>query len=246
MTFRLYMGWDPLDTVAFEVCAASVKARASIDVEIIPLNQRSLRHRGLFNRPFWCDTDGQFYDLVDHKPCSTEFSFTRFLVPALEEFGSDWVGFCDADMLWRRDIAELVALIDPDKSLMCVKHNHRPDAGETKMMGLRQTSYHRKNWSSLYLIRPDRNTELTPYAVNNNEGSYLHGFRWLSDEQIGALPEEWNWLAGWSDPDINPAVVHFTHGTPDLPGHEEEPFAEEWRAELKGTGLNLAAFPVAV
>ena len=245
MSFRLYIGWDPLDTIAFEVCAASVKLRASIDVEVIPLNQRQLRHRGLFWRPFFCDATGQFFDGVDQKPCSTEFSFTRFLVAELESFGSDWVGFCDADMLFREDIRLLVNLIDPDKALMCVKHNHRPTE-PTKMMGLQQTVYHRKNWSSLFLMRPDRNEWLTKYRVNQEDGSDLHAFRWLKDEEIGGLHEEWNWLAGWSDPDINPAVVHFTNGTPDLPGHRDEPFAEEWRAELKETGLSLAAFPVAM
>lgn len=239
------MGWDPLDTVAFEVCAASVKLRSSVDVEVIPLNQRQLRHRGLFKRPFWCDADGQFYDGVDQKPCSTEFSFTRFLVAELENFGSDWVGFCDADMLFRADIANLIQLIEPDKALMCVKHNHQPPE-ETKMMGLQQTRYKRKNWSSLFLMRPDRNKWLTQYRVNREDGSDLHGFRWLRNEEIGGLPEEWNWLAGWSDPDIDPSVVHFTNGTPDLPGHQEEPFADEWWAELRETGLQLAAFPVAV
>ena len=114
MSFKLYMGWDPLDTLAFEVCAWSVKAQASIDVEIIPLNQRRLRHAGLFKRPFWCDAEGQYYDGIDRRPCSTEFSFTRFLVPQLENYGSNWVGFCDADMLFRSDIAQLVQKIEPD------------------------------------------------------------------------------------------------------------------------------------
>lgn len=245
MTFRLYMGWDPLDTVAFEVCAASVKLRSSIDVEIIPLNLRQLRHRGLFRRTVWCDADGQHYDGKDGKPCSTEFSFTRFLVAELENFGSEWVGFCDPDMIFRSDIARLVQLVDPRRALMCVKHDHRPTE-TTKMMGLKQTIYRRKNWSSLFLMRPDRNRWLTAYRVNSEDGSDLHGFRWLKDEEIGGLPEEWNWLAGYSDPEIEPSVVHFTNGTPDLPGHEDDPFADEWRAELREIGLSLAAFPAAV
>lgn len=245
MTFRLYIGWDPLDTVAFEVCAASVKRHASIDIEVIPLNQRQLRHRGLFRRVCVIDENGQHWDGTDGKPCSTEFSFTRFLVAELESFGSGWVGFCDADMLWREDLAFLLGMIQPDKALMCVKHNHRPTEG-TKMMGLQQTVYRRKNWSSLFLMRPDRNRWLTKYRVNTQDGSDLHAFSWLKDEEIGGLPENWNWLAGWSDPEIEPTVVHFTNGTPDLPGHEEEPFADEWRAELRETGLNLAAFPIAV
>ena len=26
---------------------------------------------------------------------------------------------------------------------------------------------------------------------------YLHRFSWLKDEEIGSLPLQWNWLAGW-------------------------------------------------
>jgi hypothetical protein len=73
----------------------------------------------------------------------------------------------------------------------------------------------------------------------------LQRFQWLEDAEIGALDERWNWLCGWSDPDIDPCNVHFTRGTPDLNGWRNEPFAEEWWAELKETGLKMAAFPLA-
>jgi hypothetical protein len=37
---------------------------------------------------------------------------------------------------------------------------------------------------------------------------------------------------------VDPALVHFTLGTPDLPGHDDDPYADEWRsvARLAGYG----------
>ena len=35
-----------------------------------------------------------------------------------------------------------------------------------------------------------------------------------------------------------------TRGTPDLPGHEKEPFAAAWLDELQESGASLAAFPM--
>jgi hypothetical protein len=29
---------------------------------------------------------------------------------------------------------------------------------------------------------------------------------------------------------VDPSVVHFTEGYPDMPGYENVPFADEWRA----------------
>jgi hypothetical protein len=66
------------------------------------------------------------------------------------------------------------------------------------------------------------NSVLTPDAVNRVHRNALHGFAWLRDELIGALPFEWNWLQ------LEPRAVHFTAGTPDLPGYERAAYADEW------------------
>ena len=154
----MYVGWDPGDVLAFEVCAYTLKRAASVEVELIPLNERLLRRRdpSIYWRPYYVDIEGQRYDGIDDKPCSTEFSFTRFLLPALENYGDEWVGFCDADMVWQADVANLLDLIEGDKALMCVKHDHRPTE-KTKMIGQIQTLYPRKNWSSLFLMKPSAN-----------------------------------------------------------------------------------------
>ena len=231
---RVYMGWDARDALAYDVCRSSLLRHASVPVEIIPLKDWELRHRGVFWRSYRTDAAGQRWDDRDGKPFSSDFSFGRFVVPMLEEYGDEWVLFMDPDMLVREDIAKLFELSAPSlDAVMCVQHKHEPPERE-KMAGLnKQTLYRRKNWSSLMLMKPSRCGELTKYAVNNQSGQWLHAMNWTSDSEIGSLPEEWNWLEGWSSPDIDPKIVHFTRGTPDFEGTEDVPYADEWRGYVR-------------
>lgn len=224
---KVFIGWDPIDIQAYDKCVRSLRAHTKSRVDITPLKQWELRQKGIFWRPYHVDRDGQKWDDRDGKPFSTDFSFTRFCVPALENYDEDWVLFTDPDMLWRADIEELWSLIDPKMSVMCVKHQHEPPE-KLKMGGLMQTRYRRKNWSSLMALNVHKCRDLTKYAVNNQPGAWLHGLLWAPDEEIGGLPEEWNWLEGWSDPEIDPKIVHFTRGTPDMKGCEDAAYAKEW------------------
>ena len=227
---RVYIGWDPRDSAAFEVCCSSLRAHASIPVETVALKDWELRAAGVYWRAYHVDERGQMWDGRDGKPFSTQFSYTRFCVPLLEAYAARPVVYCDADMLWRGDVAELIGLAG-DAALACVKHEHRP-AEREKMTGTIQTVYRRKNWSSLMVLRPGRCVGLTPYAVNNMPRDWLHGLCWIDDADIKGLPEAWNWLDGWSDPAIDPKLVHFTRGTPDMTGYEATAYAAEWRGEL--------------
>lgn len=236
---RVYVGWDGRDALAYEVCRISLLEHSSIPLEVIPLKEWELRRRGLYWRSNRTDAAGQRWDDRDGKPFSTDFSFTRFCVPAMEDYGSGWVLFTDPDMLWRADVADLMVHADYDKAVMCVQHDHSPPEAE-KMGGLKQTVYQRKNWSSLMLMQPSYCTALTKYAVNNQSGQWLHAMCWAEDAEIGSLNEEWNWLEGWSSPDINPKVVHFTRGTPDMPGTEDAAYADEWRRYCKAATVQRA------
>jgi hypothetical protein len=154
-------GSVPPTTCAFNRCSITPRCRSGIE----PLDERRLRHAGLYRRE-WTYEDGQYYDTRDRKPFSTEFSFTRFLVPSL----CQWRGvalFCDCDFLWRTDVAELFALHDPSFAVQVVKHDHNPSE-TVKMEGQAQTRYLRKNWSSLMLWNCDHpsNLMLTPHKVN--------------------------------------------------------------------------------
>jgi hypothetical protein len=231
---RVYVGWDPRDDQAFRVCRDSLLAHASIPVEVIPLKDWELRNKRIYWRGYVMTPQGQMFDDRDGKPFSTAFSFTRFAVPLLEEFRAGLAVFCDADMLWRRDIAELVAEVDskPGKALYCVQHEHNPEAG-LKMDGVLQTNYARKNWSSLMVYRPQLHAgKFTPYMLNQMPGAWLHALLWLRDEELGALSSKWNWLCEESEPLYDPALVHFTLGTPDML-KRALPYGDEWWSYAK-------------
>lgn len=229
MTLKVFIGFDPKDANAFRVCEKSLRDHASIPVEVIGLRDHELRQKQIYWRSYRVDQNGQMWDEEDGKPFSTLFSFTRFAVPILAE-NEDIAVFVDADVMFRGDIAELVkhAIDQPEAAVLCVQHNYVPK-DQIKMTGLLQSQYRRKNWSSVMVMRPKR-CGMTVEKLNIWSGQKLHALEWVSDEDIGVLPEEWNWLEGWSPPAIDPKLVHFTRGTPDMPGYENVPYADEWRA----------------
>jgi lipopolysaccharide biosynthesis glycosyltransferase len=219
--FRIFVGWDPSEVIAYDVCRHSISARASVEVEIHPLKLSELRARGLYYR-------------TGDPLASTEFTYSRFLVPHLAGY-EGWALFCDCDFLWLADIKELIALIDDRYAAMCVHHDHRPRES-TKMEGAVQTQYPRKNWSSmvLYNCGHPANRGLTPEIINQESGAYLHRFQWLTDDLIGAVPETWNWLEGWCDEPVSgtPKVIHYTRGGPWFENWRSVNYADLWLAEV--------------
>lgn len=229
--FPCYIGVDSREEEAASVCIHSLKRHSSVPIFTMELRDSVLRYLGLYDRKFDM-RDGIHYDEIDGKPFSTEFAFTRFLVPSLARLHSGWALFCDSDMLFRGDVAELLELADPAFAVMVVKHQHHPRE-TVKMDGQIQSRYPKKNWSSFMLWNCDHpaNRNLTVDCVNREPGSFLHQFGWLKEEQIGNIPQEWNWLEGSSPASIDPRVVHFTRGGPWMPGYENVHYAEEWRKE---------------
>jgi lipopolysaccharide biosynthesis glycosyltransferase len=228
----VFIGWDEREDVVGRVCESSILRHANGGVILNPLQHRKLRHAGLFWREWRIGDDGQYWDDLDGKPFSTQFSHSRFLTPHLaKQTGAQWAMFVDCDFLFRRDVAELFALADPTKALMCVKHQ-QPDTGARKMDGMKQIQYPRKNWSSLMLfnLHHEANARLTPECVNAADGSWLHQFGWLSDDQIGALPGTWNHLATIDSNDVDPASVHFTLGGPWFDEWPASKWDDEWVA----------------
>jgi len=218
--FPVYVGWDSREDIAFQVCRYSLMRRASVPVTVTPIRRARLRERGAYTR----DADPL---------ASTEFTYTRFFVPWLNDY-SGWALFCDCDFLWLADIAGLLALLDDRYAMMCVHHDHKP-AEKWKMDHREQTVYPRKNWSSmvLYNCGHPANARLTPELINRESGAFLHRFQWLDDGLIGAVPETWNWLEGWCDTPAAgpPNVAHFTRGGPWFDEWQEVEFAELWLAE---------------
>lgn len=228
----VFIGFDEKESDAYQVCRASLLRHASQPLHIVKLDQAALRRAGWYRRE-WRQEGPDRIDMGDLKPFSTDFAFSRFMIPGLSLY-QGWALFCDCDFLFTQDIAKVFDLVDDRYAVMCVKHEHNPTE-KTKMGGVVQTRYHRKNWSSFVLWNNAHieNAMLTGYVVNEWPGSWLHAFSWLKDELIGELPREWNWLAGVDEPlKRTPAGIHFTLGVPTIPGCEKTPYAELWRSVL--------------
>jgi hypothetical protein len=212
---RIFIGFDPRETVAYNVLAHSIQARASAPVAIAPLALSQLK---------------QVLTRERHALQSTDFSFSRFLTPYLSGY-EGWSLFMDCDMLMRDDVAKLWELRDERYAVQVVKHDHKPRE-TVKFLGSAQTAYAKKNWSSVMLFNNARCTALTPEYVNRASGLELHQFKWLaSDALIGALPHRWNHLVGYDAPTEDIALAHYTIGGPYFAEYARCPLADEWRAE---------------
>ncbi len=213
---RIFIGYDALEKEGYDVLCHSIHARASRPVSIAPLMLSQL--------------GGLMWRAKDPKQ-STEFSFSRFIVPALCDFEGPAL-FLDSDMLVVDDVARLWDLYDPACSVQVVKHDHVPKA-ETKSLGRPQSAYPRKNWSSVMLFNCGRCKALTPDYVNSATGLELHRFLWTTDDLIGELPHRWNHLVDYDPPApiADLSNLHFTTGGPWQPDSRDCGYAGEWRAE---------------
>ena len=210
---RIFVGYDEREAIAFHAFNQSLIENSSDILSISPLILRALPGYQELH------TDG-----------SNSFIYSRFLTPYLNDF-KGWAIFADGDMVCKADIAELWALRDSSKALLCVKHNYKTKASK-KYLGNKNQDYPRKNWSSLVLWNcehPD-NRILTPEFVQNQSGSFLHRFNWLSDNVIGDLPVEWNWLAGEYPDNYEAKIIHYTLGTPCFSDYRESEMSDEWHA----------------
>lgn len=214
---RVFIGFDSRETVAFHTLAQSIHSRASRPVSITPVMLSQLS--GVMTRE-------------RHALQSTDFAFSRFLVPYLCGF-EGWAIFMDCDMIVLDDIANLWALRDDRYAVQVVKHDHKP-VEQTKFLGQAQTQYEKKNWSSVMLFNNSRCTALTPEYVNSATGLELHRFRWLQTEDlIGEIPHRWNHLVDY-DPTVPVSEVsnlHYTIAGPYFDQYRECSYSAEWFAE---------------
>ena len=219
---KVFVGYDTREDIAYQVCKHSIESKQS-DASVRPLKQQELRDAGWYTRG------------ID-KLASTDFTFTRFLIPELCNF-KGWALFMDCDMILKTDIKELFDQADNQYAVMCVQHDYSPSA-TTKMDGQQQTVYPRKNWSSVMLFNCGHksNQTLTQDLVNNPEitGAYLHRFSWLKDKEVGELSPEWNWLVGhYKEPkDGTPKLIHYTEGGPWFENYRNCEYHQDWKDEL--------------
>tara|TARA_R110000765_G_scaffold121108_2_gene217109 strand:- start:429 stop:1139 length:711 start_codon:yes stop_codon:yes gene_type:complete len=222
------VGYDSREDIAYQVCRHSIYRRSTLPIEIYPLKHKELRDRGIFWRPWLTAGSGQTVDCIDGRPFSTAFSHTRFLTPHIaKERGYEWALFVDCDFLFIEDVAKLFAYADDKFSVMCRKFEYFVSSA-SKMDGMKQTGYDKKLWSSLCLWNTNSFFP-TIEQVNSRDGAWLHQFKWLAEEQIGEIPEEWNWISGT---DSVPKAIHFTEGGPWMPGYDKREYAHLWKKEL--------------
>lgn len=240
----IFIGWDPAEMRAWNVAATSLRrhSRRWHDVSRLALDE--LQAKGIYQRPTRM-VDGQLWDVISAAPMSTGHAIARFFIPALCGY-QGWAVFTDGDVLFRADVDDLLALADPRYAVQAV-HQQQPAGEAVKKSGHAQTAYPRKNWSSVMLLNCEHpaHAALTREVLHTWPGRDLHAFRWLPDAAIGALPAAWNYLVGVTTPMPDPVcLAHFTLGTPDLPAHAGDPFADEWRAMARDAGYRLETLEV--
>lgn len=215
---NIYIGWDQREAIAWNVLAHSIITRTSEPVNLVPLRQETLRQCGMY----WREKDAL---------ASTDFSLTRFLVPYLSNY-EGYSLFLDCDMLCQADIHELftIGYRDPSKSVWVVQHDYTPKA-TTKMDGQTQTTYPRKNWSSVMLFNNAACRSLTPQAVRHAAPSELHQLQWTPFESIGQLSTEWNWLIGEYRYNPSAKLAHYTLGGPWFKTVPVDTHGEQWVKE---------------
>ena len=225
---NIYVGYDSRNRgqeFAYEVCKRSIlnnnTSRPPANwASVIPLKLEDLRCNNLYWRK-------------DDPKQSTEFTYSRYLVPHLNRY-EGYAVFCDSDFLWQCDVSELLSFIDENKAVSCVQHSYTECESSTKMDGLAQEWYPRKNWSSLMVFNcshPDcKNLDLE--AVNTRSPKYLHRMEWTSDKNIGSIPIDYNYLVVYYDNVDSPRALHFTDGGPWHKDYRDVQYGDKWLGYL--------------
>lgn len=203
---RIFIGWDSRFPEPADVLRHSLLAHASI-----PLDIRYLK------------LDELGLDRAQDPRASTEFTYSRFLVPHLCGFEGKAI-FMDNDMLCFADVKELDDLDMDGLALRVVKHDYQP-GNSVKMYGCEQSSYPRKNWSSLMLMNCARLGLWSKEVVATQTGAYLHRFQDIPDAEIGEIPNTWNTL-DWMDDSTK--LIHYTNGGPWFEAYRDHPHADVW------------------
>ncbi len=227
MKLTVYVGYDERNLgqkMAYEVCKRSIH-QFNPDISVNPLKLTELRAAGLYSRN-------------DDPKQSTEFTYSRFLVPHLNKF-KDYAVFCDSDFLWQRDIKDMLHFISEDKSVAVVQHEYVECPSSTKMDGLQQEWYPRKNWSSLMLFNCAHEDckKLTTAVVNTETPKFLHRLEWANDSNVNALPVDYNHLVGYYPRNDSASAFHFTDGGPWHQDYINCDHAEKWLRYLTETEI---------
>ena len=154
----------------------------------------------------------------DYANQSTEFTYSRFLIPYLENYEGFSI-FLDDDILFTESILPMFNFLDMDDAVACIKYDFDKYA-ETKFTGEKNVSYPKKLWSSLMIFNNGHEDckKLTPEIVNTESGKYLHQFEWT--DKISEIPDWYVFTEGHDTEETNwrPSAYHYTRGGPWIEG----------------------------
>ena len=205
---RVFVGYDDNEKVAFSVLSHSLLKHSTQPIAITPIRLQNIKD--VFVR--------------ERLPIqSTDFAFSRFLVP----YHCDMLSRADISLLWRQRTTKY--------AVQCVQHDYTPNS-TVKFMNQPQSVYPKKNWSSMMIFNNAKCTALTPDYVNSASGLELHQFKWLeSEDLIGKIDEEWNWLVGEYEYSQHAKLVHYTEGGPYFENYKDCDYSDEWFDTFKET-----------
>lgn len=217
---KVFIGYDKRESAAVWTLANSILKNASQPIHFTFLHLPSLTKANLM----WRERDPKQ---------STDFTYSRFLVPYLCDYKGKAI-FMDADMVLCPgvDIAEALDYLPMDCDVAVVQHDYKP-ANASKFGGAVQTTYPMKLWSSFMVFNcyTSKCRNLTPKYINEATGAELHQFQWSHPKRIAALPEEWNWIPGHSKGE--PKIIHYTEGAPVWKAYRDAPNSDTFWHEYK-------------
>jgi len=196
---KIFIGYDSTHDDASENCKNSILRYIPDNIDIQYLDVSKI--------------DGWTREYKDQ---STEFSYSRFLVPYLSNYEGVSI-FCDDDFIFTENILNTLLFLSPEHSVACVKNNFEKKY-DTKFTNVKDVWYDKKLWSSLMVFNNSHDDckKLTLESVQTQTGKYLHQFEWTAEDKIGEIPQKWNWCEGYSSiHDIHDMCgLHFTRGGP--------------------------------
>ena len=201
--WKVYIGWDPAQQEAAEVCRYTLLKHSTIPLQVSFLRLKDLQEQKII----W----------KNDPAATTETTLSRFVVPHLSNFQGHSI-YVDPDFVFLGDVREIFQSMDPRYAVMVVKMPYKPQS-ETRLDGRQTAAYGKKCWSSLMLWNNShvKTKELTPEYVNAAKPSLLHRFEWAASNEIGGLGLEWQVIPGHTDTaTLNEHIkaIHFTEGGP--------------------------------
>ena len=149
---------------------------------------------------------------------STEFTYSRFLIPHLENY-EGFSLFVDNDFIFTKNILPMFYYLNPEDAIACIKYPHN-EHDESKFDGEINIDYPCKLWSSMMFFNNSHEDckKLTPEVVNTWTGKQLHQFDWT--DAISEIPQKYIFVEGYDNPEEkwDYTGVHYTRGGPWIDG----------------------------